>query len=149
MGLKDPLAPDMEGEIVYARQATTIPRCPKCRTVFGAGEDACPICCIAPICLRGQYDEDGRCKRHADEHRYAKMRELEHHCRRGIRVRCLANHEWLAGTALSGVRLVPKDIPTRGRWPSVIVKLDGHHESVEWPAIDVELLHDGDIGRVA
>lgn len=111
-------------------------QCPKCHGYAGGRE--CPRCCIEPVCLRGQYEE-GRCKRHADEHRYAKMRELERRCHIGTRVRCVANRQWLYGTAGSRVRLIEKGVPTRGRWPSVIVKLDGHFESVEWPAIDVEL----------
>ena len=112
-------------------------RCPKCRGYLAEGQE-CPICCVEGYCLRVRYVE-GRCKRHADEHRYSKMRELEQVCREGTRVRCLGNHEWLTGVALSPVRIRWKPIPSRDRWPSVIVKLDGHIDPVEWPAMDVEL----------
>ncbi len=123
MGLTDPLGPDVEPGEQTTRHVPwpTLPEC------------------AVRHCIRPPYDPDGRCKRHADEHRYAKMRELERRCHAGTSVRCVANHEWLYGVACSAVRLVPRDMPTRGRWPSVLVRIHGHLEAVEWPAIDVEL----------
>lgn len=115
----------------------TIIRCPKCQATLTSAQ--CPSCdCVEPSCLRGQY-ADGRCKRHADEWRYARMRELEQVCVKGVRVRYLVNREYLTGVAQSRVRIVEKDIPSRDRWPSVSVRLDGHTATYELPAIEVEV----------
>lgn len=115
----------------------TITRCPKCQTDRAGAR--CPKCdCVVPHCLRGQYAE-GRCKRHADEWRYARLRELERKCLKGVRVRYRVAGEYLPGTAQSRVRIVEKDIPSRYRWPSVSVRLDGHTAIYELPAIDVEV----------
>ena len=115
---------------------TLLATCPKCRGQLRDG--ACPTCCIDGHCLRAQY-AGGRCKRHADEWRYARLRELERKCLKGVRVRYLVNGEWLPGTAQSRVRIVEKDVPSRDRWPSVSVRLDGHTATYELPAIDVEV----------
>lgn len=95
--------------------------------------------CSSPNCLRPIYAEE-LCKRHRDEAHYARMRELERKCHKGVRVYVSTmGDEYLEGVALSGVRIVWKPIPSRDRWPSVLVQVDGHQEAVEWPAIDVEL----------
>lgn len=136
MGLRDPMGPNLDADENSAMAQVPWP--------------TLPTCTERAHCLRAPYDDEGRCKKHADEHRYAMMRALERTCRRGTRVRCLANHEWMVGTAASSVRLVPRDgIPTRGRWPSVLVQLDGHQEPAEWPAIDVELLYRDELAGAA
>lgn len=118
----------------------TLQACERCHVAF-AGEKCLKCHCVDGHCIRPPY-ADGRCKRHTDEHRYAKMRELELACMKGVRVCCLVDGERLSGTAHSKVRLVPRPlIPTRGRWPSVLVRIDGHNELAEWPAINVELGH--------
>lgn len=96
--------------------------------------------CSRPACLRSPYAE-GLCKRHRDEEHYARMRELERKCHPGTRVRCRAGAElYMKGTARSSVRLVARDgLPGRDRWPTVMVQLDGHNETLEWRAIDVEV----------
>jgi hypothetical protein len=113
-------------------------QCPKCHGYLADGV-ICGLCCTHETCLRYQYI-DGECKRHHDETRYALMRALERGCRRGTRVLCRADGgAVLAGQALTPVRIVPRDIPSRERWPSVLVLVDGHNEPVEWRAMDVEL----------
>jgi hypothetical protein len=68
------------------------------------------------------------------------MRALERGCHRGTRVLCRADGDVvLEGQALSPVRIVPRNIPSRERWPSVLVLVDGHNDPVEWRAMDVEL----------
>jgi hypothetical protein len=94
--------------------------------------------CTEAHCIRPPY-LFGRCKRHADAYRYARMRELERLCRTGMRVLVVAGAEMVPGVALSEVRLSPRPGLTRWRWPSVVVRLDGHFEATEWPAIDVEI----------
>lgn len=119
----------------------TIIRCPKCQEMLSGA--SCSKCdCVERDCLRGQYS-DGRCKRHADQWRYARMRELERVCLKGVRVRFRVGGEYLLGTAQSRVRIVKKDIPSRYRWPSVSVRLDGHTAIYELPAIEVEVAHGG------
>jgi hypothetical protein len=113
-------------------------RCSKCQAPIKG--DTCPNCdCGRPGCIRQAYI-DGECKRHHDETRYSLMRALERSCRRGTRVLCRANGgAVLAAQALSEVRIVPRNIPSRERWPSVLVLVDGHQDPVEWRAMDVEL----------
>ena len=113
-------------------------RCPKCRAFLAEGA-TCGLCCVRGSCLRTAYI-DGECKVHHDQTRYSLMRALERSCRRGTRVLCRADGGVIfAAQALTPVRIIPKDIPTRERWPSVLVLVDGRTEPVEWRAMDVEL----------
>lgn len=111
--------------------------CSKCHVYLA--DKPCQRCCGRAHCLRSAYI-DGECKLHHDETRYSLMRVLERRCHRGTRVLCRANGGTvLEGQALTHVRIVPRDIPTRERWPSVLVLVSGHIEPVEWRAMDVEL----------